>query len=1438
MNLKIRIISNIGFMVFFCMLTIYLYSNPIPVLLFLVVMTGWRVCRDLYLSRWVLEIKEDKICVKQRNKKEITFNYHEIRRVNIIRPSLNLAIYLFNSQSDKILDNGGVIYKPAFPIGINLSSAFRRLWTISEDLLIQSVSGKWVLFPQKALDGAMIRELWMNLRMYVPKSVSANNFNPDPAELQKAIDEEKIGSEFRINREWSDGITHLQNAAELWESMGHMDSVARCLSIVSDCHLQLGQITPAIGKSSKALDLSRNMKKVETITYVLNQLAEIGLRVGNQEELNRSLKYLDEAAELHSLRKEHFQQARMHSNMAIIYEKLYFMNAGEEITKKDIGKKWEHSTEIALNLLTKEIKNIDQGIVEQQKANVNGSLARYHYYQFNWDESIKKFELAESQTKTSKRGNIPEDISMWGRAIFKKAMTYENFISENIPANLINSAFYKLCEGVTLSKMSGGFTDYIQTHIMRGDSFWELKNTEAAVRDYEAVICMIEGNKILLEQVIERTELIHQFRYIYERAVEGFLKLATTETAKSAEYEELAFRYSGLSKARALSESMDISDEEMGLLPDEIKEKLQKAIHELLNAKVGVDWLRQNKNDKNELLAWKTLQMAEDNYLRIQKEIETNYPGQADFTSSHIYSRVQVQSFLPEKQLTGVLEFFVGEENLCVFFISNSVNYQKKCFLVSGLGRKQLFLLFKEFLHEYKENENIKGKKIKKWMVLIPEVIKIIQQKIMNFEDSKGHTINQLIIESKIERLVIIPDGILHRLPIHAALEINLSVSYCPNCNTLIHAVRRAIKLPTSALVVANPGNPPDDNSNQKVHPFLLESNIIQQILDLAGVSKSVLENTQATKEAILNALSNVDLFHFAGHGFSNFNSPLDSYLDLSDDKTKSINQYLVIKEEEQKKIRLSVQDLITKSKIRKGTWVIANACESGIVAVDINSEYLGIPSALLMAGASMVISTLWRIDTGSSIVIIEHFYNSIFKMNFSPDNAMKEATNYFPKLNQADFIKKLENHRDSFYDRSGENTDSKLFLLPDHPYHHAPFIVYGASWTMDDVSSSVHSIQPTVTLIPFDLNKSYFFSASPKIKETDELIKAARFSEAINILESLRNEIGPATFIDDRLATCYSVIKDNKMAKYYSEFVVEADKNNFLNQYNLGCTLRDMGKVAEARNCFRNAIMLNPAYSKAYINLAQLKNDPKEALDLLKKASVISPEDEDIPNAKKMWRDFSSLKPAEIAVNRINWAGQLSDQKKLSEARVELSLVKELWSHLEDNAKAAAYFIESNIFRQENLLKESIEVLEKAVKLNPLVASYWNNLAARRLLFLDNVQQEEKITHLKNAEAACNKAIDLADQIYARPFQNLAFINLRLSELTQDHSHLIRAKVAAQRSIDIALKQFSADRATIVCKGCTTQGNIRDTECSTCLKKGKDIIAEVNYASGSYTIN
>ncbi|KAI2472762.1 CHAT domain-containing protein [Annulohypoxylon bovei var. microspora] len=213
-----------------------------------------------------------------------------------------------------------------------------------------------------------------------------------------------------------------------------------------------------------------------------------------------------------------------------------------------------------------------------------------------------------------------------------------------------------------------------------------------------------------------------------------------------------------------------------------------------------------------------------------------------------------------------------------------------------------------------------------------------------------------------------VPTGLLSQLPLHAAgIHVSGSTetvldrvmsSYAPSIKALVHGRRRRTK-PSSdhALLVAmheTPGNGTLPFAEDEVN---ILSNLCPS-LQLKPI-RPVLH-----KSDIIEHLSECQIFHFAGHGYSNPMEPSQSYLLLKDWKTDP----------------LTVGDLRDCQLHNNPPFLsYLSACSTGSnKANELVDEAIHLVSAFQLAGFRHVIGTLWEVSDQRCVDVAKVLYESL----------------------------------------------------------------------------------------------------------------------------------------------------------------------------------------------------------------------------------------------------------------------------------------------------------------------------------------------------------------------------------------------------------------------------------------------------------------------------
>jgi CHAT domain-containing protein len=113
-----------------------------------------------------------------------------------------------------------------------------------------------------------------------------------------------------------------------------------------------------------------------------------------------------------------------------------------------------------------------------------------------------------------------------------------------------------------------------------------------------------------------------------------------------------------------------------------------------------------------------------------------------------------------------------------------------------------------------------------------------------------------------------------------------------------------------------------------------------------------------ATKEVVFKESPNKDIVHFSCHGFFDAKNPVNSGMELYDDKVLTASE---------------VFDMTLDAEL-----VTLAACETAISQRSLGDELIGLTRSFLYAGASSVVASLWPVDSLSTQELMKEFYKNL----------------------------------------------------------------------------------------------------------------------------------------------------------------------------------------------------------------------------------------------------------------------------------------------------------------------------------------------------------------------------------------------------------------------------------------------------------------------------
>lgn len=242
------------------------------------------------------------------------------------------------------------------------------------------------------------------------------------------------------------------------------------------------------------------------------------------------------------------------------------------------------------------------------------------------------------------------------------------------------------------------------------------------------------------------------------------------------------------------------------------------------------------------------------------------------------------------------------------------------------------------------------------------------------------------------KRLLIVPDKGLMRLPFAMLADPNDPASYLVESNeiaylpslsalSVIRSTEKYRERASASLIVAAPeySAAPENVRYPQLNETSTEA---QTIADLIGRSTTIiLQGANAAKSEIQRAdLHNFRTIHFAVHGIVDLERPELTGLVLA-----GAGGDLPISS-----THLGLSDVISTR--LQADLVVLSACETAIGREAKADAPQSLTSAFIQAGASTVISSMWKIDDESSSELMQRVYSGMYSRDLMPAMALRQA--------------------------------------------------------------------------------------------------------------------------------------------------------------------------------------------------------------------------------------------------------------------------------------------------------------------------------------------------------------------------------------------------------------------------------------------------------------
>jgi CHAT domain-containing protein len=245
--------------------------------------------------------------------------------------------------------------------------------------------------------------------------------------------------------------------------------------------------------------------------------------------------------------------------------------------------------------------------------------------------------------------------------------------------------------------------------------------------------------------------------------------------------------------------------------------------------------------------------------------------------------------------------------------------------------------------------------------------------------------------------MVLVPTGWLGLFPLHAAWTSDtttptgrryaldeLRLTYAPNARALQEARRIGAQVaPTDLLAVEEP---------RPVHADPLPDVALEVAAACAAFDSPRvrrLEHENASLDAVVQALDEASVLHFACHAYARPEEPLDSALIMADDTPLTLRTLLA----QRLNARLAV----------------LSACETAQTGRELPDEVVGLPAGLLQAGVAAVIASLWTVPDQATMLLMIEFYERWRRRDEGLAEALRQAQRWLRDATNGDLIRRFQ---------------------------------------------------------------------------------------------------------------------------------------------------------------------------------------------------------------------------------------------------------------------------------------------------------------------------------------------------------------------------------------------------------------------------------------------
>ena len=498
----------------------------------------------------------------------------------------------------------------------------------------------------------------------------------------------------------------------------------------------------------------------------------------------------------------------------------------------------------------------------------------------------------------------------------------------------------------------------------------------------------------------------------YKLLIDLLMKMQINSTANN--YAVEALQIAEKSRARSLAENLSLDQAHFGKDADPETVKRQKEIGVLLNTKADklTDLLSQNAEKSETDKISDEINELGNELENIKAKLKQQSPIYSAIKNPAPFDVAEFQDkILDENSL--LLEFSFGKDESYLWLVGKN---KFTSYILPP--REQIENQIDKLRSLIASREMKKDEQIEEYQ----SRIKVAEDEYKKQSRELSNVLfGQITGEITNKRLIIVPDGKLHYFPISALplpnsdsdepILLTNETVYEPSAQTLLilqKSRNQTVSTTKKLLIFSDPIFTSDDArlSNQEKlsektvaetapdnkFRFVESLNSLtrltaskdesETITNIVGASDTDnFSGFAANRENMLNVkASDYKLIHFATHG-------------LTDEKRPELSGIVLSRFNENGEKRdelFRIHDIYGLN--LNADLVVLSACETGLGKEVKGEGLMSLNNAFLQVGAKSVMASLWKVEDGATLELMNHFYSAMADENLTPPQALRKA--------------------------------------------------------------------------------------------------------------------------------------------------------------------------------------------------------------------------------------------------------------------------------------------------------------------------------------------------------------------------------------------------------------------------------------------------------------